>query len=360
MEMQVGRRGVAGIADLAQDVAVFDLGAGRDLHAARLHVRIERERPVADVEHDKIPVGLVDRQVLRQLAGRLLRKVVARGDHRAVGHGDHVLAEDRVVLDLAEIAFDQAVLLVDLLPVDGEALGEGEAAVERQQGAHVPDRVAAAVARQITLADQRRPQQHRVGVDHRCLGDGERKGRVRSALLDGDRGYPVDDAARHVGARCHRHMHKQDAELSDAERGRFGTAAASDREALADVCGPDLEQELSRRGIDDIDLREVDGHRRRVGEPQLVDEVALVVGAVGQSGCPQDVAEEAREHGVGGAGRRCRQGKARQESDDGGRERAQLTFHSDQPLSTENATIAIEYNLWCTLPIVHFNAGRAE
>ena len=148
------------------------LAPASHLHAARLHVGIEREGAVADVEHDEIPVGLVDRQVVRQLAGWLLRKVVARGDHRAVGDGDHVLAEDRVVPHLAAIAFDQAVLLVDLLPVDGEALGEGEAAVERQQGAHVPDRVAAAVARQIALADQRRAQQHGVGVDHRRFADG--------------------------------------------------------------------------------------------------------------------------------------------------------------------------------------------
>jgi hypothetical protein len=88
--------------------------------------------------------------------------------------------------------------------------------------------------------------------------------------------------------------------------------------------------------------------------------MALLVGAVGQSGRPQDVAEEAREHGVGGAGFGCREAKTPQKSDDGGRERAQLTFHPDRPLSAENATIAIEYNLWCTPAIVHFNAGRAE
>ena len=185
MKMQMRRAGVARIADISQHGALPH--RTRLCHVLLLQVGIERVCAIVELEHHMISVRLVDRQTIRQLAGRLVREIVAPGNHRSVRYGVNRLAVDVVTLHVLHIrlfAVNEALVGADLLPVDGKPLGQREASIERQQGSDVPDRVAATVARQIALALERRTENQIGGHVYRALTrgpDGEVLSRVQAS-----------------------------------------------------------------------------------------------------------------------------------------------------------------------------------
>ena len=92
--------GVAGVADLAEDLTAPDLVADLDAEAALLQVPVEHVVPAADVEdhvvaRHVVPGGAADGQVGVAVDGR--------GDP-AVGDGEQRLPEDVEVLQAAAVA----------------------------------------------------------------------------------------------------------------------------------------------------------------------------------------------------------------------------------------------------------------
>ena len=87
------------------------------------------------------------------------------------------------------------VLFVDLLPVDGKALGKMEFAIDRQQCADVTDGIAAAIGGDIALAAQRRPENHGRGRDDGGLADCLRHVRADDREMRGDL---LSDACRNL------------------------------------------------------------------------------------------------------------------------------------------------------------------
>jgi hypothetical protein len=137
-------------------------------------------------------------------------------------------------------------------------------------------------------------------------------------------------ALRRGLVRPERHVHEQDAELPDRERRRFGAAPAADRETLADYVLVQLEEDTAGF-VEDLDLLQGNRQRRRIGQPQFVDEVDLRVAAAHRPGRPQDIGNDWRKRDVGGE-ERCRCRDARQESSrDGYQRRTQSWSHDSLP-----------------------------
>ena len=78
----------------------------------------------------------------------------------AVADGQHLFAEDGVILWVVRIAGEDAVLVVGLFVVDGVALRDEGLSVDRKNGAGVPHGIAASVGGDVALARQRR-REHR-------------------------------------------------------------------------------------------------------------------------------------------------------------------------------------------------------
>jgi hypothetical protein len=145
VEVQVRDDGVAGVAYEGEDLAEFDAIAGVDLDAAGLEVGVEGVAVAAEVEDDGVAIGLFDENVGGEFAGDLLWVAVGGGDDDGVGYGDGGFAEDGVALKFFAGAGVDAAGGVELLPVDGEALGDPDVTVDGEGGAGVADGVAAGV-----------------------------------------------------------------------------------------------------------------------------------------------------------------------------------------------------------------------
>ena len=117
----------------------------------------EHECACADIHDDEITVRFGKGQSGGQRARHLIRQVVAAGDDRSIGRRENILAIDAVAVGLLDIADDEPAIGAGLLPVDGEALSQGMAAVERQESPDMADRVASTVPDQIAFAAKRPP-----------------------------------------------------------------------------------------------------------------------------------------------------------------------------------------------------------
>lgn len=92
MEVEMRRIRVAGIAEHPEHLTRRDLVPDLHLHAARLHMRIEGEAALPDIDDDMIARRHLDRRVVGQLAGHLLEQAIRRPNHGAVGDGINLFA----------------------------------------------------------------------------------------------------------------------------------------------------------------------------------------------------------------------------------------------------------------------------
>ena len=132
-----------------------------DAKTAGLHVGVEGEDVAAEAgivepEDDGVAVSLIEGDAFRILAGSLLGKAVDDRDDGGVGDGEDGFAEDGVALELFAWAGIDAVVAIELLPVDGIALGKPDVIVDAEGGAHVAGGIAAGVGRDIVVAGEGR------------------------------------------------------------------------------------------------------------------------------------------------------------------------------------------------------------
>src|SRR5262249_32966645 len=146
-----------------------------DPNASRLHMRVERIRSVSNVQDCEVTVSFVDGKPFRKLTRHLLGKVIACCDHDGVGHGENRLTIDMITARILWIAAKKLYFFVDPLPIDGEPLGKIKAAVERQEGPNVTNRIAAAVGSDIAISTKERPERRRMLGNHRDLSKPQRK-----------------------------------------------------------------------------------------------------------------------------------------------------------------------------------------
>ncbi|MFO1156993.1 MAG: hypothetical protein U1E43_09590 [Rhodospirillales bacterium] len=249
-------------------------------HRSRLHVGIERVGAAAEILKDMVAVGIGKIGDRLRIVRHLIGNAVVHHHRLAVGDGQHRLAVDVVAVNIAAIADEDAARVVDLFPVDGEALRQPEPAVQRQQGANVADGIAAAVAGDVVAATQRRSEDDDGILLHR------RGGAVFSdALFAAAAGIEcqvdlVDDRFRNGGQRRQRDMQEQHAELGDGEPLAEVLPVGADLEARLDRLGIEAGNALAGLHIEHTRPVEAGGARRGVAEAHLVDEMIFVVGAL--------------------------------------------------------------------------------
>ncbi len=163
------RHRVARVAHEPEHVAPAHPLAGRHAQAAGLEVRVEHVVPASDVQDDVVAVGLSERDVLGEAPRHLLGQAVDDRRDAAVGDGVGRVAIDGVAVQVELRAGVDAALRVELLPVDGEALGDDHAPVHRQGRPRVAGRVAAGVRRDVAGALERRPEAHHLALEDRGL-----------------------------------------------------------------------------------------------------------------------------------------------------------------------------------------------
>ena len=102
--MHVRRTGVAGVAELGDDLAFLDLVARLDQQRPHLQVRVEAVLALADVLDDEVAVHVADGELScqrgvrrREYPGRVGLEFVERRGDRSVGNGDDLGA----VVDVA-------------------------------------------------------------------------------------------------------------------------------------------------------------------------------------------------------------------------------------------------------------------
>ena len=271
LEVQVRLRRVARRADQAEDLAALHLLASPHPHGARLQVRVQRIAALAQVEHDMVAVGLRDRQVRRQASRRRVRQSVEGHDHPRIGYRMGRLAVDGVTGGVLRIADDDAALCVELLPVDGVALGDVQAPVQRQAGVHVARVLAAAVAGDVARAAQRCVQ-HQVGraADGRAPGD-EVVTAGSCAQL-----HAVVQRRRRSGVRAECQVHIQHAELRCAQPSGL-CATLAHHQARAELRGVEAGEHRAAARVQHIEDLEVYCAAGAVGQLDLVDEVQAAV-----------------------------------------------------------------------------------
>ena len=155
MEMEVGRDGISGVADQAEDLAAFYGVAGMDANFSWLQVGVDGVVIAAEIEDYGVAVGLLDGNVGGVLTGGLLGQVVGDGNDFGVGDGDGFLAENCVAVRVGRGAVVDAVGVVELFPVDGVALSDPDAAVDGERGAGVAGGVAAGIGGNVIGAAER-------------------------------------------------------------------------------------------------------------------------------------------------------------------------------------------------------------
>src|SRR5579862_1804848 len=180
--MQVRRDGVASVSDEAEDLAAGDAISFVNPDAARLHMCVKGIAVLTKVEDDSVPVGLNEGDSGGIPAGRLLGLAVDGVNHGGVGDGEYRFAEDGVAVELFARSGVDAVLRIELLPVNGHALGDPDAPINGKRGAGVTGGVAAGVGGDITAA-----LQWRANDDDRLAVDGEGASGLGDLLMAGRR-----------------------------------------------------------------------------------------------------------------------------------------------------------------------------
>jgi hypothetical protein len=82
---------------------------------------IERVASAAKIEHDRVAVGLLNRDVGRHFAGRLIGQAIDHRDHRCVSYRKHIAPVDRIARRLDLGTSIDATLGVKLFPIDRAA-----------------------------------------------------------------------------------------------------------------------------------------------------------------------------------------------------------------------------------------------
>src|SRR5215471_15931011 len=165
---------VAGIPDFADLLSPMDSCTGANHHRVRRHVCVQRVDTLAKFDDREVPVHLIERQVLRQRAWRLVAQMATCGYHLTVRHRQDRLTVNFIVLHDLRVTREDSAGIVDLFPVDGETLRKIEASIERQQCSYMPDAVTTPICRGITGALQRRLEHSRLSAIHPRLCDTHR------------------------------------------------------------------------------------------------------------------------------------------------------------------------------------------
>ena len=206
LEVQMRSARGAGAADVRDPLPARDPIAGVHRDAARLQVRVDREAPLAEIEHDAVAAGVL--RCRRPLAPRppQVRVAIDRVHDGGVGHREHGLTKGGKAGGERGVAAARPILGVQLVEVDGEALREVPLAVDRIERAAMRP-VAATAERGPARSGQRRAEHHR-----RPPIDRHRRARVRQpAIRDGHVGrrfdrQPVRDGRRDVAFVGERHV----------------------------------------------------------------------------------------------------------------------------------------------------------
>jgi hypothetical protein len=156
VKVKVRRKRVAGVPYQAEDLAALDRIAWVNANFSLLKVSIERVAAVAEIEDYTIPVGFFDLDIGGILAGSLAWIRIGDGSDFGVGDGEGFLAVDGVALVLFLRAVVDAVLIVDLFPIDSVTLRDPDAAIHGKSGAGVTRSVTAGIGGNITRAAEGR------------------------------------------------------------------------------------------------------------------------------------------------------------------------------------------------------------
>src|SRR5918998_6780734 len=141
MEVKVRRQAVAGVANQRQYVTPPHPVPLLHADAARLEVGVERVVAAAKVEDHRVAIGLLGANALGKFSGLLLGEPVDYLDYRPVGDRDRLLAVDRIAIGVLLLTAIDAVVSIELLVVDGVALGKVELPVDRECCPRVASRV---------------------------------------------------------------------------------------------------------------------------------------------------------------------------------------------------------------------------
>src|SRR5918992_2630003 len=149
MEVKVRRQAVAGVANQRQYVSPPHPVPLLHADAARLEVGVERVVAAAEVEDHRVAVGLLGADSLGKFSGLLLGEAVDYLDYGAVGGRYRLLPVDRIAFGVLLLAAVDAAVGVELLPVDGVALGKPDPSVDRERRPRVAGGVATRVGRYV-------------------------------------------------------------------------------------------------------------------------------------------------------------------------------------------------------------------
>src|ERR1700722_20913859 len=108
-----------------------------DSNFSGLEMGVDGVAMIAEIEDDGIAVGLLDGNIFGIFSGSLFGEAVGDGGDGGVGHGDGFPAEDGVAGEIFAGPVVDAIGVVELFPVDGVALGDPDASIDRERGAGV-------------------------------------------------------------------------------------------------------------------------------------------------------------------------------------------------------------------------------
>jgi hypothetical protein len=155
VKVQMRGERVTGVPYQAEDLAALDRIARVNADFSLLKVSVERVVAVAEIEDYTIPVRFFDFDIGGILAGSLAWILIGDGNDFGVGDGEGFLAVDGVALVFILRAVVDAVLIVDLFPIDGVTLCDPDAAVHGKSGAGVTSGVTAGIGGNVTGAAER-------------------------------------------------------------------------------------------------------------------------------------------------------------------------------------------------------------
>src|SRR5438094_80100 len=114
------RLAIATVADSADLIAAPNPIASRDSNASRLHMRVERISSASDIQDCEVAVRLIDGKAIGKFTRYLIGKIVARGDHNRVGHGENGGTINMIAARVLRIAAKDSPLFIYPFPIDGE------------------------------------------------------------------------------------------------------------------------------------------------------------------------------------------------------------------------------------------------
>src|SRR5262249_1104949 len=135
VEVQVRGGWVAGVADLPQHLSAPDVITRTDRNRSLAQMRVERVPSAAEIEHDVVAIDVVDVDGggVRILAWHLIIEGIERLDHRSIRDGEHLVVVGGIAVHVGRVAVQEPALLIELHPIDGEALGEMQLPVDRHR-----------------------------------------------------------------------------------------------------------------------------------------------------------------------------------------------------------------------------------